>query len=403
MDIYLNEVISLEVKKLKITVVGSGYVGMSLSVILSQNNSVTIFDIDKNRIDKVNKKESTIVDNDITKFMSEKNLDLKGSLDSELSFTNADFVIIATPTNFNEDTNEFDTDSVDSVISDVFKHNSKCTIIIKSTIPVGYTKKVNQFYKTDRIIFSPEFLREGLALHDNLFPSRIIVGSSCKAGKKFALIMEESAIQKKIPKLFVSSNEAESIKLFSNTYLAMRVAYFNELDSFAMKYDMDSKNIINGVSLDNRIGDGYNNPSFGYGGYCLPKDTKQLLSNFKQVPNSLIKAIVDSNETRKDFIANQILSYKPSRVGVFKLAMKKGSDNFRFSSILNIIDKIKINGIEVVIYEPSIKEDNYAGMTVVKNLENFKSMSDIILANRVEKSLDDVTYKCFSRDVFGDN
>ena len=403
MDIYLNEVISLEVKKLKITVVGSGYVGMSLSVILSQNNSVTIFDIDKNRIDKVNKKESTIVDNDITKFMSEKNLDLKGSLDSELSFTNADFVIIATPTNFNEDTNEFDTDSVDSVISDVFKHNSKCTIIIKSTIPVGYTKKVNQFYKTDRIIFSPEFLREGLALHDNLFPSRIIVGSSCKAGKKFALIMEESAIQKKIPKLFVSSNEAESIKLFSNTYLAMRVAFFNELDSFSESNNLSTKTIIEGIGHDPRIGNFYNNPSFGYGGYCLPKDSKQLLNLYSNVPNKIINAIVESNRTRKEFIAKSILEKKPKVLGIYRLVMKKNSDNIRESAIFDIINLLKKENLEIVVFEPQniqIKKDE---LKIIKSIEEFKNISDLIIANRFSSELKDVKEKVYTRDIFNIN
>lgn len=387
----------------KITVVGSGYVGMSLAVLLAQHNDVTILDIDTSRVDRVNAKQSTVADNDIESFLTEKELCLMATIDKQAAYKDASFIIVATPTNYDPETNRFDTSSVDSVVDDALALNTSALVVIKSTIPVGHTKYLQQKYDTNRIIFSPEFLREGQALKDNLYPSRIIVGSQLDAAKAFADLLVQSAEKDEIETLFIRSTEAEAVKLFANTYLAMRVSFFNELDSYALAHDLDTKSIINGVCLDERIGDGYNNPSFGYGGYCLPKDTKQLLANYDQVPQNLIQAIVSSNVTRKDFVAEEILKQKPKVVGFYRLVMKEGSDNFRSSAIQGIMKRIKAKGIEVVIYEPSLYEQTFFGSRVIGNIDEFKRYSDIIVANRRSDVLEDVHAKCFSRDLFRDN
>jgi len=387
----------------KITVVGSGYVGMSLAVLLAQHNDVTILDIDTSRVDKVNAKQSTVADNEIESFLTEKELCLMATIDKQAAYTNARFIIVATPTNYDPETNRFDTSSVDSVVDDALALNTTALVVIKSTIPVGHTKYLQQKYDTNRIIFSPEFLREGRALKDNLYPSRIILGSQLDVAKAFADLLVQSAEKDEIETLFIRSTEAEAVKLFANTYLAMRVSFFNELDSYALAHDLDTKSIINGVCLDERIGDGYNNPSFGYGGYCLPKDTKQLLANYDQVPQNLIQAIVSSNVTRKDFVAEEILKQKPKVVGFYRLVMKEGSDNFRSSAIQGIMKRIKAKGIEVVIYEPSLYEQTFFGSRVIEDIDEFKQYSDIIVANRRSDILEDVDAKCFSRDLFGDN
>ena len=387
----------------KITVVGSGYVGMSLAVLLAQHNDVTILDIDTSRVDKINAKQSTVVDNEIESFLAEKELCLMATIDKQAAYKDASFIIVATPTNYDPETNRFDTSSVDSVVDDALALNTSALVVIKSTIPVGHTKFLQQKYNTNRVIFSPEFLREGQALRDNLYPSRIIVGSQLDAAKAFADLLVRSAEKDEIETLFIRSTEAEAVKLFANTYLAMRVSFFNELDSYALAHDLDTKSIINGVCLDERIGDGYNNPSFGYGGYCLPKDTKQLLANYDQVPQNLIQAIVSSNVTRKDFVAEEILKQNPEVVGFYRLVMKEGSDNFRSSAIQGIMKRIKAKGIEVVIYEPSLHEDTFFGSRVIENIDEFKQYSNIIVANRRSDVLEDVDAKCFSRDLFGDN
>ena len=387
----------------KITVVGSGYVGMSLAVLLAQHNDVTILDIDTSRVDKINAKQSTVVDNEIESFLAEKELCLMATIDKQAAYKDASFIIVATPTNYDPETNRFDTSSVDSVVDDALALNTSALVVIKSTIPVGHTKFLQQKYNTNRVIFSPEFLREGQALKDNLYPSRIIVGSQLDAAKAFAELLVQSAEKDEIETLFIRSTEAEAVKLFANTYLAMRVSFFNELDSYALAHDLDTKSIINGVCLDERIGDGYNNPSFGYGGYCLPKDTKQLLANYDQVPQNLIQAIVSSNVTRKDFVAEEILKLNPEVVGFYRLVMKEGSDNFRSSAIQGIMKRIKAKGIEVVIYEPSLHEDTFFGSRVIENIDEFKQYSNIIVANRRSDVLEDVDAKCFSRDLFGDN
>lgn len=389
--------------KNKITVVGSGYVGMSLAVLLAQKNDVIILDIDSSRIDKINAKQSTVVDNEIESFLAEKELGLMATIDKQAAYKDASFIIVATPTNYDPETNRFDTSSVDSVVDDALALNTSALVVIKSTIPVGHTKFLQQKYDTTRVIFSPEFLREGLALKDNLYPSRIIVGSQLDAAKAFADLLVQSAEKDEIETLFIRSTEAEAVKLFANTYLAMRVSFFNELDSYALAHNLDTKSIISGVCLDERIGDGYNNPSFGYGGYCLPKDTKQLLANYDQVPQNLIQAIVSSNVTRKDFVAEEILKLKPKVVGFYRLVMKEGSDNFRSSAIQGIMKRIKAKGIEVVIYEPSLHEETFFGSRVIENIDEFKQYSDIIVANRRSDVLEDVDAKCFSRDLFGDN
>ena len=390
-------------KRTKIAVVGSGYVGMSLSVLLAQHNDVTVLDIDGSRVNKITNKQSTVADTEIELFLAKKSLSLNATLDRQEAYKDASFIIVATPTNYDSDTNCFDTSSVDAVVEDALKLNLDALVIIKSTIPVGHTKSIQEKYKTERVIFSPEFLREGQALKDNLYPSRIIVGSQCKAGIKFAELLKRGADKLDIEVLFIPSTEAEAVKLFSNTYLAMRVSFFNELDSYALAHELDAKAIINGVCLDERIGSGYNNPSFGYGGYCLPKDTKQLLANYHQVPQTLIQAIVSSNTTRKDFIANEILNRNPKVVGFYRLVMKEGSDNFRSSAIQGIMKRIKARGVEVIVYEPFLKEAEFFGSKVVKNIEVFKRDSDVIVANRFAECLVGEESKVFTRDIFNED
>jgi UDPglucose 6-dehydrogenase len=391
------------ITKTKITVVGSGYVGMSLAVLLAQRNEVVVLDVDASRVQKVNSKQSTVADAEIEAFLAEKELSLTATLDKQLAYEGASFVVVATPTNYDTDTNCFDTSSVDSVVSDALELNADAFVVVKSTIPVGHIKSLQEKHDTDRVIFSPEFLREGQALKDNLYPSRIIVGSQLEAGKAFARLLVQDAEKKDIETLFIRSTEAEAVKLFANTYLAMRVSFFNELDSYALAHDLDTKSIINGVCLDERIGEGYNNPSFGYGGYCLPKDTKQLLANYDQVPQTLIKAIVSSNATRKDFIAEEILRRNPGVVGFYRLVMKSGSDNFRSSAIQGIIKRIKAEGVRVVVFEPELGTSEFHGSKILQNLKEFKDLSDVIVANRKSDCLKDVEEKCFSRDLFGDN
>lgn len=389
--------------KSKITVVGSGYVGMSLAVLLAQHNVVTVLDIDEKRVSKINNKISTVEDADIELFLAKKSLSITATLDKQAAFDGANFIVLAIPTNYDPDTNYFDTSGVDTAVEDALKLNLEALVVIKSTIPVGHTELLQKKLKTDRVIFSPEFLREGQALNDNLYPSRIIVGSQCKAGMKFADLLKQGANKKDIKTLFIKSTDAEAVKLFANTYLAMRVSFFNELDSYALANKLDTKSIIDGVCLDERIGFGYNNPSFGYGGYCLPKDTKQLLANYGLVPQTLIGAVVSSNIKRKDFIANEILHKKPKVVGFHRLVMKEGSDNFRSSAIQDVIKRIKVKGVEVLIYEPALKEFEFFGSEVVKDLNEFKSKSEIIVANRKSEELSDCYSKVFTRDIFREN
>ena len=388
-------------ERIKITVVGSGYVGMSLSVLLAQHNDVTVLDIDAKRVDKINNKQSTVADTEIESFLAEKSLSLIATLSQQVAYEGAKFIVVATPTNYDSDTNEFDTGSVDSVVEAALQANSDCLVVIKSTIPVGHTKSLQEKFETDRVVFSPEFLREGQALKDNLYPSRIIVGSQCKAGTEFAGLLKQGAEKVDIGTLFIRSVEAEAIKLFANTYLAMRVSFFNELDSYALANGLDTKSIIEGVSLDERIGDGYNNPSFGYGGYCLPKDTKQLLANYDHVPQSLIQAIVSSNTIRKDFIAEEILKTNPKVVGFYRLVMKERSDNFRSSAIQGVMKRIKAKGIKIIVFEPELDATEFFGSQVVTDLDQFKKISDVIVANRKADCLSDVGDKCFSRDIYG--
>ena len=389
--------------KPKITVVGSGYVGMSLAVLLAQHNDVIVYDIDSSRVDKINNNKSTISDPEIQKFISDKPLSLTATNDKKKAYDEANFIVVATPTDYDETNNQFDTSSVDSVVKDAINFNSEATVVIKSTIPVNHTISLQQYHNSNRIIFSPEFLREGRALYDNLYPSRIIIGSQCDNGKAFADLLVNAAEKNDIDILFIPPTEAEAVKLFANTYLAMRVSFFNELDSYAMSNSLDTKSIIKGVCLDSRIGDGYNNPSFGYGGYCLPKDTKQLLANYEYVPQTLINAIVSSNSTRKDFIAEKTIQLRPKIVGFYRLVMKSGSDNFRFSAIQGIMKRVKAKGIEVIVYEPELNKKEFFGSRVVSDISEFKTISDIIVANRKSDSLLDVDEKCFSRDFFGDN
>jgi len=389
--------------KTKITVVGSGYVGMSLAVLLAQHNDVVVLDVDASRVERVNNRQSTVADTEIEAFLAKKELSLTATIDKQAAYEGASFVVVATPTNYDPDTNRFDTSSVDSVVGDALELNSDALVVIKSTIPVGHTKSLQQKHDTGRVIFSPEFLREGQALKDNLYPSRIIVGSQLEAGRAFANLLVEGADKKGIETLFIRSTEAEAVKLFANTYLAMRVSFFNELDSYALVHDLDAKSIINGVCLDERIGQGYNNPSFGYGGYCLPKDTKQLLANYDQVPQTLINAIVSSNTTRKDFIADEILRLKPKTVGFYRLVMKVGSDNFRSSAIQGIMKRIKAKGITVFVFEPALDKSEFFGSQVLTNFDRFKEVSDVIVSNRKEECLSVVEHKCFSRDIFGEN
>ena len=390
-------------KRIKITVVGSGYVGMSLSVLLAQCNDVIVLDIDASRVDKINNKQSTVADTEIELFLAEKALSLAATLDTNAAYESASFVVVTTPTNYDPHTNRFDTSSVDSVVKDALELNADAFVVIKSTIPVGHTKALQEKHATDRVIFSPEFLREGQALRDNLYPSRIIVGSQLESGKAFANLLVEGAEKKDIETLFIRSTEAEAVKLFANTFLAMRVSFFNELDSYALTHDLDTESIINGVCLDERIGEGYNNPSFGYGGYCLPKDTKQLLANYDQVPQMLIQAVVTSNTTRKDFIADSIIKLNPKVVGIYRLVMKQGSDNFRASAIQGIMKRIKAKGIEVVIYEPSYNEAEFFQSKVIDSIDVFKDTSDLIISNRMSAELDDVEEKVFTRDLFGND
>jgi UDPglucose 6-dehydrogenase len=390
-------------KKNKITIVGSGYVGMSLSVLLAQHNDVILLDVDPIRVNKVNNNKSTVVDADIESFLSKKIISLTATLDKKVAYEGANFIIVATPTNYDPDTYRFDTSSVDGVVADAIELNHDALVVIKSTIPVGHTKSLQENFESNRIIFSPEFLREGRALRDNLYPSRIIVGGECEASKKFASLLKQSAENDEIEVLFMQSKEAEAVKLFANTYLAMRVSFFNELDSYSMVHDLSTKNIIEGVCLDTRIGSHYNNPSFGYGGYCLPKDTKQLLANYDQVPQTLIQAIVSSNTTRKDHVTNSILALNPKMVGIYRLTMKQGSDNFRASSIQGVMKRINAKGIPMVVFEPNLKDEKFFNSPVQNNIAKFKKISDVILTNRMSSELQDVEDKVFTRDIFNDD
>ncbi|HNX23769.1 MAG TPA: nucleotide sugar dehydrogenase [Spirochaetota bacterium] len=385
---------------MKITVAGTGYVGLSIAVLASQKHEVTAFDILQEKVDLINKKISPIEDHEISDFLKNKPLKLKATTNPEEAYKDADVIFVAGPTDYNTEGNFFDTSVIEQMFDDIVKYNKNAIVCIKSTIPVDYTKNIKKKYPGLKLIFSPEFLREGKALYDNLHPSRIIVGEQSKDGEVIAGILKEGSLDENTPVLFTSSTEAEAIKLFSNTYLALRVAYFNELDSYALKYNLDTKQIIEGVGLDPRIGSHYNNPSFGFGGYCLPKDTKQLLANYEHVPNNIIQAIVDSNRTRKDFLADQIIAKKPRKVGIYRLVMKEGSDNFRASSIQGIMKRIKAKGIECIVFEPSLKEDNFFGSKKVTSLEEFKKQSDIIVTNRHHNELDDVKDKIFTRDLF---
>lgn len=387
--------------KMKIAVAGTGYVGLSLATLLSQKNEVVALDVIPEKVEKINNRISPIQDEYIQKYFKEKKLNLKATLDYKEAFEGAEFVIISTPTNYDEEKNFFDTSSVEDIIEKVISMNDKnITMVVKSTIPVGYIEKTKEYYNIDNIFFSPEFLREGKALYDNLYPSRIIVGNKGEKGKEFAKLLKDAALKDDVPELFMNSTEAEAVKLFANTYLALRVAYFNELDTYASVKGLNTKDIIEGVGLDPRIGTKYNNPSFGYGGYCLPKDTKQLLANYKDVPQNLIEAIVKSNKTRKEFIAEEIIKMNPEVVGIYRLTMKSGSDNFRSSAIQDIIKNLKAEGKKIIIYEPTLEKEEFSNCKVVNDLDEFKKEASVIMANRLEECIKDVKNKVFTRDLF---